>query len=239
MQKLKEILKQLAEAEPYRPANSLHMQRYRKLSTALLVLGAVCLLLAMGMAFWYQHFPFPALQVVGLLIGLLAIVLAIVSLLIEPFAMVRLLRRWKTETLDTFIREVENDRRHVQRFLQYEEEDLKEVQRWLQLKIKRLDALVVLVFGSSAAAYTMLTLTISNMKDAGGVAWLQHTVLHGFAADNWGNNLILWGIAMVLGLSIGAILRKIVQGRYVYQLEVIEMTLAHKAVASAKRETTV
>lgn len=238
MQKIKDILKQLAEAEPYRPANSLHMQRYRKLSTLVLALSAACLLLVCCMAFWYRLSPLPALQVAGLLTGLLAILLAIVSLLIEPLAMVRLLRRWKTETLDTFIREVENDRGHVHRFLQYEEEDLEEVQRWLQLKIKRLDALVVLVFGSSAAAYSMLALTVSNMKDAGGFAWLQHTVFRGFAADNWGNNVILWGIALIFGLSIGAILRKVVQGRYIYQLEVVEMTLARKSAASAKRGTT-
>ncbi|MCO4881942.1 hypothetical protein VOI32_36410 [Paraburkholderia caribensis] len=237
MQKIRDILKQLAEAEPYRPANSLHMQRYRKLSTSVLAVGAVCFLLMGGMAFWYRISPSPVLQIAGLLIVLLTILLLIVSLLIEPFAMVTLLRRWKSETLDTIIREIENDRGHVQCFLQYEEQDLEEVQRWLQLKIKRLDSLVVLVFGSSAAAYSMLALTFSNMKDAGGFTWLQHTVLRGLAADNWGNDVILWGIALILGLSIGAILRKVVQGRYMYQLEVVEMTLARKTAASAKLGT--
>jgi hypothetical protein len=95
----------------------------------------------------------------------------------------------------------------------------------------------VLVFGSSAAAYSMLALTLSNMKDAGGLVWLQHTVLRGLSADNWGNNVILWEIALILGLSIGAILRKVVQGRYIYQLEVVEMTLARKTTASAKLGT--
>lgn len=97
--------------------------------------------------------------------------------------------------------------------------------------LKRLDARIVHFFGGSAAVYSLLALTFSNIKDAGGLAWLQHTFLRGFAADNVTITGILWDIALIFGASIGVILIKKVQARYVHRQELLEMALMRKASA--------
>lgn len=233
MQDIRDFMKKLADAEPYRPANSLHLQRYRKLAMLLLGLGAAALMLLVITAFAYRLTSWSPLRLAGLLLGLPAMLLPLGSMAVEPVAMFWLLLRWKTETLETFLHEIANDEGHVAQLVGYDEATLKQAQAWLQLKIKRLDAPVGLVFGSSAALWTIAAVTVTNIKDAGGLAWLQHTVLRGFAPDNWTNSILLLGIALMLGLSIGAALRKVVQGRYTYQLELVDMALASKASIEA------
>jgi hypothetical protein len=233
MPDIQDFMKKLAGAEPYRPANSLHLQRYRKLSMLVLGLGAVALVLLVITAFAYRLTSWSPLRLTGLLLALPAMLLPLASMAVEPVAMFWLLLRWKTKTLETVLREIANDEQHVAQFVRYEDATLKRAQMWLQLKIKRLDAPVVLVFGGSAALWTIAAVTVTNVKDAGGLAWLQHTFLRGFTPDNWANTMLLWGIALVIGLSIGAALRKVVLGRYTYQLELVDMALSRKASAEA------
>lgn len=57
MAKTKEIFKDLASCEPYRPANGLFAARARKLSRLLLALGALCLCLLVAFGFWYKNSP--------------------------------------------------------------------------------------------------------------------------------------------------------------------------------------
>lgn len=236
MQELQELLMKLANAEPYRPAKSLHLQRYRKLATLLLGLGALALIFTVIVAFAYRWSSWPALQITGLLLAIPAMLLPLLSMAVEPFAMLLLLWRWKKESLETFLNEVRNDEQHVAQFTKYGETLLRRAQAWLQLKIKRLDSTVVILFGGSAALWTLATVTITNIKDAGGIKWLHETFQKGIAPDNWTSTMLLWGIALVFGLSIGVALRRIVQMRYAYQLELIEMALSRKAEAAAKSD---
>ncbi|MFP3562928.1 hypothetical protein [Paraburkholderia sp. SIMBA_030] len=228
MQDTKAILKDLADAEPYKPAKKLFMERAKKLSRLLLALSALCMVLLGVFGFWYKADHAPILVGVSLVFWLLTTLFGILTMLVEPVAMFIVMLRWKAETLDTFIREIENDEAHVKRLIRHDEEALRRVQYWLQLKVKRLDARIVFFFGGSAAVYSLLALTLSNIKDAGGLSWLEHTFLRGFAADNLANTAILWGIALVFGVSVGAILMKVVQGRYTYHLELVELALMRK-----------
>lgn len=237
MQHIKDIqdfMKKLAGAEPYRPANSSKMQRYRKLSVLVLGLGAVALVMLVITAYSYRLTSWPPLQLVGAVLALSTILLALGSMLVEPYAMLSILWRWKTHTLETYQREIENDERHVVQLAQYDEATLGRARAWLQLKVKRLDAPVALLFGSSAGLWSIAAVTITNVKDAGGQAWLHDTFLRGFALENWANTVLLWGIALVFGLSLGAALRKAVLGRYTYQLELVDMALVRKADDVAK-----
>jgi hypothetical protein len=229
MQYVKAILNELVDAEPYRPGKKLYMERSRKLSRFMLVLGVLCMVLLAISGFWYKAEHAPILIYVAFMFWVLTTLFGILTMLVEPIAMFFVMRRWKAETMDTFVREIENDEVHVKRLIRHGEEALKRVQYWLQLKIKRLDTRIVFFFGGSTAVYSLFALTLSNIKDAGGLSWLDHTFLHGFAADNVTNTAILWGIALVFGVSIGAILMKVVQSRYTYQLELVELALMRKS----------
>ncbi|SFT84010.1 hypothetical protein [Paraburkholderia aspalathi] len=229
MKDIKAILKDLADAEPYKPAKKLFMDRAGKLSGLMLVLSMLCMVLLGVSGLCYKVDRSPVLAYVALTFWLLTTLFGILTMLVEPIAMFVVMLRWKAETLDTFVREIENDEAHVRRLIHHDEEALRRVQYWLQLKAKRLDARIVFFFGGSAAVYSLLALTLSNMKDAGGLSWLENTFLRGFAADNLANTAILWGIALVFGASVGAMLMKVVQGRYTYHLELVELALMRKS----------
>lgn len=161
--------------------------------------------------------------------------LSVFALLVEPVAGFMLLCHWKAETLNTITHEIENDETHVRCLVRYDDDTLRYAQHWLQLKVKRLDARIMLFFGGSTAVYTLLALTLSNIKDAGGLSWLQQTLIGGFASGNLMNTIILWGIALVLGVSVGAMLMKIVQGRYAYHLELVELSLMRKSLETEEK----
>lgn len=233
MQDMKAILKDLSSAEPYRPSKKLFAERSRKLSALMLALGVLCMILLAISGFWYKASHAPILVYAAFTFWVLTTLFGILTMLVEPIAMFIVMLRWKAETMDTFVREIENDEAHVKRLVRHEEEALRRVQYWLQLKVKRLDARIVFFFGGSAAVYSLFALTLSNIKDAGGLSWLEHTFLRGFAADNLANTAILWGIALVFGVSIGAMLMKVVQGRYAYHAELVELALMRKSANAA------
>ncbi|MDR5813170.1 hypothetical protein QCE62_06135 [Caballeronia sp. LZ033] len=234
MQDLQAILKDLADAEPYKPSKKLVMERSRKLANLLLGLGAICIVLLAIAGFWYKAQHTPALAYTALAFYVLTCLFSMFAILVEPASSLVVMLRWKAETTKTFIAEIENDESNVKRLIRYGDDGLKRAQYWVQLKIKRLDTRIVFFFGGSTAVYSLLALTFSNIKDAGGLTWLQHTFLRGFAADNVTNTAILWGIALIFGVSIGVILIKKVQARYVYQQELLEMALMRKASSQPK-----
>nr|WP_260434012.1 hypothetical protein [Burkholderia cenocepacia] len=96
---------------------------------------------------------------------------------------------------------------------------------------------VVSFFGSGAAAYALLAITFTNIKDAGGLPWLRNTLASGLVFGNFINTAILWGIALVFGLSVGSMMLKRVQSRFVYQLELIELTLFRRTLEAAGKNT--
>jgi hypothetical protein len=238
MLKTKEILKDLASCEPYKPAKGPFMVRSGKLSWLLLGLGGLCLCMLVVFGFWYKKAPSTLLAYTAFSFYILTMLLGAFSLLVEPIVGFMLMRRWKVETLNTITHEIANDETHVRRLMRYDDNTLKYVQHWLQLKVKRLDARIVLFFGGSTAVYTLFALTLSNIKDAGGLPWLHQTLASGFAPGNLVNTLTLWGIALVFGVSVGAMLMKVVQGRYTYHLELVELSMMRKSLeAEGKSET--
>ncbi len=230
MMKTDEILADLASCEPYKLAKGPFMTRSRKLSWLLLGLGGLCLCMLAVFGFWYKKAPSTPLAYTGIAFYVSTMLLSASSLLVEPIAGFMLMRHWKEETLNTITKEIANDESHVRRLMRYDDNTLKYVQHWLQIKVRRLDARIVLFFGGSTAVYTLLALTLSNIKDAGGLPWLNQTFASGFAPGNLMNTIILWGIALIFGVSIGAMLMKVVQGRYTYHLELVELSMMRRSI---------
>ncbi|MDR5820000.1 hypothetical protein [Caballeronia sp. LZ043] len=162
MHDLKAILKDLADAEPYKPSKKLHMERSRKLVRLLLVLGALCMLLLVIAGLWYKVRHTPALAYIALVLCILTCLFGVSATLVEPVTSFMVMLRWKEETTNTFITEIENDETNVKRLIRYDDAGLKRAQYWVQLKIKRLDTRIVFFFGGSTVVYSLLALTFSN-----------------------------------------------------------------------------
>ncbi|MDR5756846.1 hypothetical protein [Caballeronia sp. LZ035] len=164
MQKLKAILEELADAEPYKPSEKLRMECARKWVRRLLGLGLLCMLLLVLSGVWYKLQHTPALAYIALAFYVLTCLFSMLALLVEPAVLVRVMLRRKAETTNTFIAEIENDEASVKRLIRYDEDALKRAQYWIQLKIKRLDTRIVFFFGGSAAMYSLLALTFSTSR---------------------------------------------------------------------------
>ncbi|RQZ36980.1 hypothetical protein DIE16_18850 [Burkholderia sp. Bp9090] len=237
MLKIKELLKTLSTFEPYRPAKALSMERARKGSILLLGGGGICFLLLLLMVVWHKLAPAEWQTAPALVLYAFTVVLSLLSLIVEPIVGVIQMFRWKQEALDTLIREIETDEKSARLLNSYADNTLKYAQHCLQLKVKRLDSRVVSFFGGGTAAYALLAITLTNIKDAGGLPWLRNTLTNGFVSGNFINTAILWGIALVFGLSVGSMMLKRVQSRFAYQLELIELTLLRRTLENAEKNT--
>ncbi|WP_269506937.1 hypothetical protein [Burkholderia sp. IMCC1007] len=227
------MLKVLSTCEPYRPAKGLSMERARKVARILLAGGGVCFVLLGALALWHKASPSPWQQYVALVFYVLTVLFSLLSLVVEPIAGIIQMFRWKSETLNTITREVETDESHARLLAGFDDSTLEYARHFLQLKVKRLDARVVSFFGGGTAAYALLAVTLSNIKDAGGLPWLQSTLTNGFVSGNFLNTAVVWGIAFVFGFSVGSMVLKVVQSRYVYQVELIELVLLQRTMAKA------
>ncbi|KWH54664.1 hypothetical protein [Burkholderia anthina] len=237
MSKITELLKTLDTCEPYRPIKTLSMERARKASTLLLGSGGFCFLLLLLLAGWHKLAAAEWQVIPAVTLYAFTVVLSLLSLVVEPIVGVVKMCRWKQEALDTLIREIETDEKNARLLNSYADDTLKCAQHCLQIKVKRLDSRVASFFGSGAAAYALLAITFTNIKDAGGLPWLGNTLASGFVSGNFINTAILWGIALVFGLSVGSMMMRRVQSRFAYQLEVIELTLLHRALETMEKNT--
>ncbi|MCA8235442.1 hypothetical protein [Burkholderia cenocepacia] len=237
MLKIKELLKTLDTCEPYRPRKALSVERARKASTLLLGGSGVCFLLLLMLVGWHKLAAAEWQMIPAITLYTLTVVLSLVSLVVEPIVGVIQMFRWKQEALDTLTREIETDEMNARFLNSYADNTLKYAQHCLLIKVKRLDSRVVSFFGSGAAAYALLAITFTNIKDAGGLPWLRHTLASGLVFGNFINTAILWGIALVFGLSVGSMMLKRVQSRFVYQLELIELALFRRTLETAGKNT--
>ncbi|KVL40415.1 hypothetical protein [Burkholderia sp. MSMB1835] len=235
MFKTAEILKILSTCEPYRPAKGLSMERTKKLAWLLLASGGVCFLLLASLALWYKLAPVAWLRYPAFALYVLTMLLSLLSLIVEPIAGIVQMFRWKQETLNTITHEVEIDEKNAQRLISYDDRALEYARHCLQLKVKRLDTRVASVFGGGTAVYALLAVTIANIKDAGGLPWLQNTMVTGLVPGNFMNTTIAFGIALVFGMSVGSMVLKVVQSRYTYQLELIESALLRKSFETSNK----
>ncbi|AOK42847.1 hypothetical protein QZM46_29655 [Burkholderia vietnamiensis] len=237
MSKIKELLKSLATCEPYRPTKALSLERARKASALFLGSSGFCFLLLLILAGWHKLAPADWQMIPAITFYVSTVVLSLLSLVVEPIVGIMLMFRWKQDALDTLTREIETDEKNVRVLNGYADDTLKYAQHCLQLKVKRLDARVVSFFGSGAAAYALLAVTFTNIKDAGGLPWLRNTLANGFVSGNFINTAILWGIALIFGLSVGAMMVRRLQSRFVYQLDLIELALLRRTLETAGKNT--
>jgi len=151
--------------------------------------------------------------------------LILASGFVQTLSQIAMAFRWKKKSLQIFMEELKNDRRRVRFLARSSEHTLKEVQHFLKLKIDRIEKRISQFFGDKAALLSLLAVTYSLVKDVGGVAWLMATFQLGFAPRNYANAAWLMALALIFGISIGALALKVLQRRYAYQLELVEMAL--------------
>lgn len=150
--------------------------------------------------------------------------LAALFSLIVPIIVVGLLAfRWKSLAFDGLCGDLRHEQKLAEGLYAFGESTLKDAQFWLERRVGRISSRTTFFFGGRTAVVGLLAAGYSFAADLGGYQWISHTLAKGLTLDNWHNTLLLWGGALLLGLSIGAILLEKVTDRYRYQIELLEL----------------
>ncbi|WP_434135312.1 hypothetical protein JQR88_00665 [Pseudomonas luteola] len=196
-------------------------------------LGFAFLFLASSIVFAYfnnhEEKLTPVLRDLGVSLAYAAIILSIASMLAPIIASCISLIRWEKLSFQTFDAEIRHDFKNVTGLRQFEKTALEDAKAWIEVKISRLEAKVGYFFGEKTAAFAMLAISYSCVKALGGREWLTQTFSAGFSQGNILNTLSLYGIAFILGISIGSMLLRRIAMHYRYQKDLLEFALRKKS----------
>ncbi|WP_095127205.1 hypothetical protein [Pseudomonas sp. Irchel s3h14] len=223
------VLEYLSKCEPRKAASrrtgiELRAERFANWS---LLGGAVGIGIAALLAYWHtsQSLLPDTMKNVVLVLILLSTLSTLASLLTPIVASAWTLARWKTISLRNMLADITHESDFVEALKNHPEKALANAKYWLELKINRAEARVAYFFGEKAAGLALLGTAYVCTKEFGGLPWLNKTLMAGPVAGNLGNTALLMVIALVLGISIGAMLLKHVNARYRFQIELIDNAL--------------
>ncbi|CAG9181302.1 hypothetical protein LMG23992_04471 [Cupriavidus laharis] len=237
---LDKILRYLGNCEPFYPGsirNKLERSA-KRVSRALLWIGGACFLAALLLTGWNKFIgPVPDfLRLAAILLLLASVICTLFSFVIEPTVFLLRIRRWKEDARDATLHELATDHRHITPLLGYGEDALQFAKHWLLTKIGRIDGRITQFFGKETALFSQFGIAYAILKEGGGLPWLSSTVAHGLVEGNYVNTAILWALAFVFGLSLGAIWLRAVQGLSKYQLELVDLALKQKQLLAARQD---
>ncbi|MGF6444375.1 hypothetical protein [Paraburkholderia youngii] len=246
MQKIDEILKYLAQCEPYHPAKDKKgsQRKVQKAGTWLLVLSGLCFGLLVGLALVHKYlYSLPewlrgtaiVICVISMLLAVFSLLAGIISDIIGLYS--RRKGRQKQGPWDPIHGEVETDDKHARTLTQHSEEALKYAQHCLKLRIARIDGRIALFLGEKVAVVSLFVGAFSQIKEMGGVSWLSAAFEQGITPGNYLNAMGLAALALGVGLLLGGMALKLSQRRYTYQLELIELALLLKTLTPATSPT--
>ncbi|MCP2024757.1 hypothetical protein [Pseudomonas laurylsulfatiphila] len=223
------VLEYLSQCEPRKAASrrtGLEIQAARFANRALLA-GAVGMGIAALLAYWHtSQSPLPdMMKNVALVLIVFSTLSTFASLLAPIFASALTLVRWKTISLRNMLADITHENTFVEALKNHHENALANAKYWLELKVNRAEARVAYFFGEKAAGLALLGSAYVCAKEFGGFPWLSQTLMAGPVTENLGDSILLMVIALVLGLSIGAMLLKHVNARYRFQIELIDNAL--------------
>ena len=223
------VLEYLSQCEPRKAASrrtGKEMQAARFANRALLA-GAIGLGLAALLAYWHtSQSPLPnMMKSVALALIVFSTLSTFASLLAPIFASAWTLVQWKTISLRNMLADIEHENAFVETLKSHHEKALANARYWLELKVNRAEARVSYFFGEKAAGLALLGTAYVCTKEFGGFPWLSQTLMAGPVTENLGDSILLMVIALVLGISIGAMLLKHVNARYRFQIELIDNAL--------------
>jgi hypothetical protein len=178
-----------------------------------LFLFIVLLLLAVLSKFYTLSSGFIQLAI---LCGLGAIIVPILSFIVDIIPTLITLRNLHNDAFRCLLLEIHHDNDHVSRLKKFDKQNLELAQQWLTIKIERLKNRIGLFLGGSDKI-ALLALV--------GMGW---AAVKEFPTSDttWRHDAFLYGSAFILGLSLGGILLNILIQRYLYQKDLLALSLS-------------
>ncbi|MDQ9174740.1 hypothetical protein QBS69_11635 [Cronobacter sakazakii] len=136
---------------------------------------------------------------------------------------VKFMLNFKKEIFNDLICEIDNDEQNIQKLMPYSLTELNYSIDWLTLKIQRLKSRINYFFGEKTAILSIIGLAYSAVQGFGGLEKLGDTISKGLFNTGTANTLIVFGLAFLLGLSLGALALKNAANHLQYLKEMLEL----------------
>lgn len=225
----------LANAKAYKPASHKFgfEKRIQVLNYALLIASGALLAALVSMASLHIFiFPFnPIFKNIAIVVGLLSQFFALASLLCPIIVVVWHICKWKDVEIKNLTGELQHDRSFALMLARFDRKHLEDIRSFLFAKLSRVERRVGLLFGTNAAAFSILAMVLSIAGTFG-----KDKVISYFYATNYffefPNILVIIGLSAFLGISLGALVSKGMAARYAYHIEIIELALRMKQSSS-------
>lgn len=224
----------LTELSQYKPRSAAERRtgfesRAQRISYWSMGIAVMLMIPAWGLAAWvylggslYEWVKLAALILVSF-----SSVLAILALLLPILAACLLLLRWKDISLQNLLEDIKHEQTMVYALSNHNDEALTDAKCWLELKIKRIEARVAHIFGDKSAVLGLLASGYFFAKEfggtAGGLNWIGSTISTRVTFQNFPNMVLVMIGAVIVGLSLGAVIVRHIAARYRYQVQLIDM----------------
>ncbi|EBR4981677.1 TPA_asm: hypothetical protein GB439_04350 [Salmonella enterica subsp. enterica] len=187
-------------------------------------------LLALSIALYKFNSCFKTDTVVDVIFGLyfIGILIGLIIMVLPPILGIKHLVDWKKESFNDFVCEISHDEENAKLLLDYSEKELLYAIHWIQLKINRITMRVSSFFGEKTAVFSVLGLCYSAVQASIGFDKLSKTFIGDLSNADSTNTVIMFGLALLLGISLGALMLKKVASHQLYLKEIVELTIRIK-----------
>ncbi|HAF0953082.1 TPA: hypothetical protein G9W30_004859 [Salmonella enterica subsp. enterica serovar Derby] len=187
-------------------------------------------LLALSIALYKFNSCFKTDTVVDVIFGLyfIGMLIGLIIMVLPPILGIKHLVDWKKESFNDFVCEISHDEENAKLLLDYSEKELLYAVHWIQLKINRITMRVSSFFGEKTAVFSVLGLCYSAVQALIGFDKLSKTFIGDLSNADSTNTVIMFGLALLLGISLGALMLKKVASHQLYLKEIVELTIRIK-----------
>ncbi|MCC8464746.1 hypothetical protein [Photorhabdus bodei] len=227
MYRVNQIIKTISKMNSYAPYNQINKKSnlLRKIQVYSFLISFFSLVLMVIMIAIYKIFSLPKEPFIlpAFCLYILNSIAGIVYLFTPIIPGLKFMLNFKKEIFNDLICEIDNDEQNIQKLLPYSLAELNYSIDWLNLKIQRLKSRVNDFFGEKTAVLSIIGLAYSTVQGFGGLNKLGDAISKGLFNSGTANTLIVFGLAFLLGLSLGALALKNIVNHLQYLKEIIEM----------------
>lgn len=230
MLRVNHIIKKLSNQRPYYSYNySSSTDKLVKKWQWRLFLASLLSLIFMviqGVSYKYITFFHNTYIHVTFLITYILCMLSIYAYMLSPvLTVINLIFNWKENIYGNLLGEIDHDEQNAAQLTDYSVDELSYALIFIELKIKRLTLKVNSFLGEKTAFISVVGLVYSASKSIGGIDALKDTLMDGLFHDDKKSMFLVFALAFLLGLSLGALALKKVVAQLTYGKEIIELVI--------------
>lgn len=234
MYRVNQIIKTVSEMNSYAPYKNINnksrLLKKVQVHSFLISLLSLFLMVILALVYKVSNLPKDPFILPSLFLYVLNSLAGIIYLFTPIIPGVKFMLNLKKEIFNDLICEIDNDERNVEKVMPYSLTELEYSIDWLNMKIQRVRSRINDFFGEKTAIISVLGLAYSAIQAIGGLNKISETISKGIFTSGTANTIIVFGLAFLLGLSLGALTLKNIANHLQYLKEILEMAKKNKII---------